>query len=113
MVRKDSHAERELEARNLRVRFSPEVQDAFRSIAVAARDSQHFDPDIYEIVRDWSGDKPISVHDFMIAIGPICRELMAHISATRDESMVRAWDELCSHLPEAGFRVSQSRQRHR
>jgi hypothetical protein len=113
MVKKLPHKENELNARDLQVRFSPEVQDAFRTIAVAARDSKHFDPDIYEIVKLWSSDKPTTVHDVMIALAPIAREVAAHVSATRDEAMKEAWDDLCSQLPENGFKVSQSIQRRR
>jgi hypothetical protein len=113
MAERVSHAENEVSARDLQVRFSPAVQDAFRSIAVAASKSERFDPGIYEIVKDWSSDKPTTIHDVMISLPAISGEVTAHITATRDEKMKEAWDELCVQLPENGFTVSQSRQRQR
>jgi hypothetical protein len=113
MNQKGSHTEKNIEARNLRVRFSPAVQDALRSITVAAHHSKAFDPDIYEIVKDWSSDKPTTVHDVIISLPAIAREVVQHLSATRDEAMKQAWDDLCLQLPENGFTISQSLQNRR
>jgi hypothetical protein len=113
MAGRFSHAENEISARDLRVSFSPAVQDALRSIAVAARRSQHFDQEIYEIVKAWSGEAPITVHDVMIALPAIAGEVARHLSATHDKAMKDAWDELCSRIPENGFTVSQSRRKGR
>ena|SRR5271155_1078409 len=113
MTRKGSHTEKNIEARNLRVRFSPAVQDALRSITVAAQHSGTFDPDVYEIVKKWSGNKPTTVHDVMIGLPAIAGEVVEHLSATRDEAMKQAWDDLCAQLPESGFTISQSLQNRR
>jgi hypothetical protein len=106
-------AEKEVNARELLVRFSPAVEDAFRSIAVAARDSQHFDGEICEIVKDWSAGKPTSVHTVMTSLPIIAGEVAAHVRATGDKSMNAAWEELCIQLPEQGFTVSQSPKKQR
>jgi hypothetical protein len=113
MTPKGSHTQKDIEARNLRVRFSPAVQDALRSIVVAAQHSSNFDPDICEIIKNWSSDKPTTVHDFIIAFPTIAGEVMEHLSATRDAAMKQAWDDLCVQLPESGFKVSQSVQNRR
>jgi hypothetical protein len=113
MTPKGSHTQKDIEARNLRVRFSPAVQDALRSLTVAAQHSNSFDRDIYEIVKNWSSNKPTTVHDLIIGLPAIAGEVMEHLSATRDEAMKQAWDDLCAQLPESGFKISQSLQNRR
>jgi hypothetical protein len=113
MVKGIPHQEKALDARDLQVRFSPAVQDAFRSVAVAARASEHFDAGIYEIIKDWSSDKPTTIHDFMIVFPAIASEMTSHITSTRDSTMKEAWEDLCLQLPEQGFTISQQRQRRR
>lgn len=103
----------EIDARDLRVEFSPAVQDAFRAIAVAASKSEHFDTGMYEIIKNWSNGKPTTVHDFMVAIVPVADEVTAHISRTDDQLMKGAWDDLSTQLSENGFAVSQSLKKHR
>jgi hypothetical protein len=114
MTKEIPHQNKELEARDLQVHFSPAVQDAFRTIAVAARTSEHFDSGIYEIAKDWSSGKPTSVHDVMISLPVIAAEVMKHVAATRDQTMKEAWDDLSTQISEKnGFTVSQSLQRRR
>jgi hypothetical protein len=95
MVGPKKPAEKEVNARDLLMRFSPAVEDAFRSIAVAARESEHFDAGIYEIVKGWSAGKPTTVHDIMITLPAVAGEVTAHVRATGDVAMKEAWDDLC------------------
>jgi hypothetical protein len=113
MVRITSQQEEQLDARNLSVRFSPPVQEALRSIAAASADSNHFDHGIQGIVEGWSNGKPTTVHDVMIALPAIAREVTNHVEATHDSVMKEALDELCMQLPENGFTVARSAQRRR
>lgn len=113
MAKAVPHAENEINARDLRVTFSPQVREAFGDIAAIARLSEHFDSGMYEIVKDWSNGKRPSVHDVIIALPSIAGEVGRHIGATQDDRMTEAWDALCSQMPESGFKVSQSLQRRR
>jgi hypothetical protein len=113
MAGRISHTENAIDARNLRVRFSPEVQDTLSDIAAIARLSEHFDSRIYEVVKDWSNGKRLNVHDVMIALPAVAGEVAKHISATKDGRMEEAWDQLSSQILEDGFIISQSRQKQR
>ena len=114
MTKEIPHQHKELEARDLQVHFSPAVQDALRTITVAARDSRHFDSGAYQIAKEWSSGKPTSVHDVMISLPAVAAEVMQHVATTRDETMKEAWDDLCTQIAEKnGFTVSQSLQRRR
>jgi len=46
MAGRASHAENDINARELRVTFSPQVREALGDIAAIARLSEHFDPGI-------------------------------------------------------------------
>ena len=108
------HQQTELDAREQQLRLSPAVQDAFRTIAVAAKHSEHFDGDIYEIVKDFSNGKTITVRDFIISMPHIAEEVRNHLSANKDPRVEEAWSDLATQLAETGgFSVSQSRARKR
>jgi hypothetical protein len=106
-------AEREVDAKDLHVRFSPAVEDAFRAIVVAAKDSKHFDAGMYEILKDWSAGKATTIHTIMVALPSIAGEVAAHVRATGDTTVNAAWDDLCLQLPENGFTITKSPNRER
>ena len=107
------HAETKVNARELSLRFSENVKDAFRSLTVIAAKSPHIDQEVYSILKDWSGDQPTTVHDVMNAMPLVAEQVADHIRATGDEGAKDAWSELSTQMPENGFTVSQSRQRKR
>jgi hypothetical protein len=113
MIKKLPHTETETDGRDLKVRFSPSVTKALRSLASTALNSEHFDQEMHSILQEWSDGKPTTVHDILIAFPLIAEQMAAHISATNDESTKDAWRELCMQLPENGFTISQSVQRKR
>ena len=96
-----------LDARRIEIRFSPKVQQAYRDLAAAVHFSGHFDPDTYEVLRRWSGDETLALHDVLIAFPLVAAETFLHIQATGDERAKEAWENVCSYMPENGFTLAK------
>jgi hypothetical protein len=109
MAIKLPHSQTKLDDRELQVRFSPAVREAFHALAHVASKSKHFDEGMFAILREWGEGKPATIHDVVVTFPLIAEQMADHISATHDEAVKDAWRELCSQLPEEGFVVSQSR----
>jgi hypothetical protein len=99
----------ELDARSISIAFSPSVREAFGDLDAAVRNSEHFDPAIRQILHGWAEGKPQSIHDVLIAFPLIAEQATEHIRATNDERAREAWREVCSQMPEKGFRLSKAR----
>jgi hypothetical protein len=113
MTGKLPHKETRLDGRELTVRFSEPVMEAFHELAEVAQNSKHFDPQVHAILKSWSNDKPTTVHDVINSLPLIAGQMAAHISATKDDAAKDIWDSLSTQIAEHGFTVSESRQRKR
>jgi hypothetical protein len=109
----DRHAgrENELNPREIKVRFSPEVRSAFADLAAAVHFSEHFDADMRSILQEWAEGKAPTAHSFLTALPLVAEETFRHIHATNDLKAKDAWDEIASQLPEHGFTFAQKRIR--
>jgi hypothetical protein len=112
MVENRARKHNEVNARELKVRFSAPVISALADLAAAVHFSDHFDGGIYSIVQDWAAGKPTSVHDVFISIPAIASETMAHLNKTGDKRAEKAWNELDGQLSErGGFTITKERVR--
>lgn len=103
----------ELNTRQLSLRFSPEVREAFHSLAEAVRGSNNFDPETYETLQAWGKEKQTNVHAVITSLPLIAEQMVDHLKVADDPKMTDAWRELCIKLHENGFSVFQPLQRGR
>ena len=113
MAGKHAQREKELNARELHIHFSPQVKDAFRSLANATVDSREFDGDIHAVLKGFAGEKSFTLHDVMISLPAIAEEMAAHVHVSSDPAAKDAWRDLCDRMLESGFTVSQARSKQR
>ena len=101
----------EIDARDIKVHFSPAVRSAFGDLEAAVHFSEHFDGDILRTVQDYAAGKPKSVHDVLIVLPTIAGETMKHVKATGDKRAEEAWNEIAGQISENGFSLTQERGR--
>jgi hypothetical protein len=108
-----SHASRETELnpRNIEIRFSPGVRNAFNDLDAAVHFSEHFDADMKGVLQRWAEGKTPSAHEFVTAIPLIAAETFRHIHATNDQKARDAWEDIAGQLSEQGFAFTQKRAR--
>jgi hypothetical protein len=82
------------------VHFSEGVRKAFRSLAAAVHFSEHFDPDMRDILDEWASGERTTVYNVLIAFPAIAGEAAKHIAATHDERAQHALTELSSMMAE-------------
>lgn len=96
----------ELDARTIKVSFSPRVKLALSDLAAAVHFSDHFESDIRDALNEWTADKQPSIHDVLIVLPHLASETFRHIHATGDTRAEQAWDEFAGQLNEKGFALS-------
>jgi len=108
-----SHARKaaEVDARDIKVHFSPAVTKAFGELEEAVRGSEHFDWDAHRILQDYAAGKPKTLHSVLIGLPVIAMETMKYGRATGDTSAEMAWDDIAAQINENGFSVTQERGR--
>lgn len=105
-----SHKRRvdEIDARSLKLQFSPAVKQAFSDLEAAVHFSEEFSGDVHAILHDWATGKPPTLHGVLIALPLIAEETFGHIRATGDERAAAAWRELCNQMSENGFALTRT-----
>jgi hypothetical protein len=106
----DSHSRKleEVDARSIKVRFTPLVKSALADLDAAVHFSEHFSSDISPILHEWATGKAPTVHEMLTALPLIARETFEHIRKTGDQRADDAWHEFSSQLNENGYALVKS-----
>jgi hypothetical protein len=91
------------------VHFSPTVRQALQDLDVAVHFDEKFSGDIRPILHEWATGKTPTVHDVLIALPLVAREVFDHIRRVADNRAADAWDDLCSQMAEQGFTLAKQR----
>jgi hypothetical protein len=94
------HTNRIAESRgeDLVVQFSPEVTRLFSRLEAAVHDSEHFAPEIFEILQDMTERKPRTVRGAILSVAAIVKEAAEHVHATGDKRTREALEDLIQGL---------------
>jgi len=86
------------------------LTQAFADLAAAVHFSEHFDRDIFDVLKGWGDGKKQSLHGVLIALPSIADETLKHIHATGDERAREAWEEIQRKIAEEkGFSLTSPR----
>lgn len=101
----------EVNARDIKVQFSPAVTKAFGDLEEAVRGSEHFDWDAHRIIQDLAAETPKSLHSVLIGLPVIAEETIKYVRTTGDRRAELAWEDIAAQINENGFSLTQSRGR--
>jgi hypothetical protein len=106
-----SHGPRrdEIDARSLKLHFSLTVKQALQDLEAAVHFNEKFSGDIRPILHEWAKGETQTVHDVLIALPLLAKEVFEHIRTTGDERAADAWDEFSAQMSERGFIVMRPR----
>jgi hypothetical protein len=96
-----------LDAAQIEVHLSRDVQQALSDLEAAVHFSEHFDGDIRDILGDWAKGKHPTIHEVLTAFPLIAEETSEHVRMTNDIRAQEAWRELCLKMPERGFELQK------
>ena len=85
---------------DVKIKFSPDMVRCFARLEAAVHDSQHYDGDLLENLRDLTSGKPCSVQMALTEMSLITEETMKHVQATGDTRAKKALDDLQTCLME-------------
>jgi hypothetical protein len=101
----------QIDAKEIKVHFSPAVTSAFGDLEASVQSSEHFDKDILRTVQDYAAGQAKSIHGVLISLPAIAAETMKHVRATGDARAEQAWNDITAQINEKGFSLTQLRGR--
>jgi len=94
----------------VKVRFSPDMKQALSDLAAAVHFSDHFDPEMGEILENWGATgKGSNLHGFLGVLPHIAAETFRHIHATGDKRAEEAWSQISALMMENGYILERDR----
>lgn len=86
--------DREIDGESARIRFAPEVIEAFARLEATVRGSKHFDSDLLVNLQEIAGGKEYTARAALTNMGLIAQEAAEYVNATGDRKAKLALAEL-------------------